>query len=308
MTAGGFYPEERRFVEELSKHFTRTAYLNGIGVRGFRPHQLAAIVKRLRHTHEPGRRGQTIDIRSLLIIPERRAARALNVRWLERQLRRIAMPSPDRWAIWTRVPSKELVAAIDRIPFGCVVYEPIDSYADHPGFSTSERKRIRSGEAMIIKRAPVIAAADTVARRLRSAAGGCHWLPLGMDGRAARNVAAKPRLPTVIGRPRLLVIGTLDWRIDLPLIENLAIRRPEWHLVLAGPEVSRFPKEVKSLANIHFLGPIPTDQSAAVIADCDVALIPYKLTPWTIASLPLKVFDYLAAGKPVVCTQLPELS
>jgi glycosyltransferase involved in cell wall biosynthesis len=44
-----------------------------------------------------------------------------------------------------------------------------------------------------------------------------------------------------------------------------------------------------------------------VIADCDVALIPYRLTDWTSACLPIKVFEYLAEGKPVIATPLPEL-
>jgi hypothetical protein len=53
---------------------------------------------------------------------------------------------------------------------------------------------------------------------------------------------------------------------------------------------------------------VPADRVHAVIADCEVALIPYRLTDWTSACLPVKVFDYLAEGKPVVATPLPELS
>lgn len=305
MSSAQFYPEERRFVEELSVHFDRMVYLNGIGLRGLRLHQVSAIVRRLRRTSEKSEQLQHLEHRTLLIVPERKVMQLINIKWLRSQLRRLAHPAPGEWAIWIRFPSKELVAAIEGIPFSRVVYEPIDPYADHPSFSRGERKRVLAAEARLTQRATVIASARTVSERLGIAGGGCYWLPLGMD---ELSQASDLGLPDAIGRPRLLVIGSLDWRIDQRLIAQIAQSHPEWQLVLAGPQVVKFNKDVKAFRNIHFLGPIPTDRAASVIADCDVALIPYCLTDWTRASLPLKAFDYLSSGKPVVSTALPELS
>ena len=64
---------------------------------------------------------------------------------------------------------------------------------------------------------------------------------------------------------------------------------------------------LRRLPNAHFIGPVEHDQVPGVIAACDVCLIPYRLNEQTRHVNPLKVYEYLAGGKPVVATPLPEL-
>jgi len=116
---------------------------------------------------------------------------------------------------------------------------------------------------------------------------------------------------TDLPRPVLGVIGGINAKLDLTLLAKLAERRPVWSLALVGPlsyglddgQVTR----LRALRNVHFLGPVPPERVPATIAACDVCLIPYRLNEQTRHVNPLKVYEYLAAGKPVVGTALPEL-
>jgi glycosyltransferase involved in cell wall biosynthesis len=96
--------------------------------------------------------------------------------------------------------------------------------------------------------------------------------------------------------------------MDESLLYALARRRPEWQLILAGPRRRPWGDHLIRLSNVHWLGRITADRVRSVIADCDVTLIPYRLTEWTNACVPVKVFEYLAESKPVIATPLPELN
>jgi glycosyltransferase involved in cell wall biosynthesis len=185
------------------------------------------------------------------------------------------------------------------------VYEPIDSYAAAQDLSPAESHRIVQSERVLIRRAMVISGALGLAERFRTAPGGSHWLPFCHDltGRLdGKGVGA------AIARPRLCVVGEFDWRVDEALLCQLAARHPEWQLVMAGPRRRAWGELLTGFANVHWLGRIPTSRVRPVIADCDITLIPYRLTDWTQTCLPVKVFEYLAEAKPVVATPLPELS
>jgi glycosyltransferase involved in cell wall biosynthesis len=293
-------PEEGRFVEELATHVPRLRYLRGIGIKGLRLHQLRSLPSRIGALGGPGKGG------GLLILPFRTGpARHLNVRWVRRQLLRLTDGQPNDWMLWTRFPSPELVEAVDSLPFAGIVYEPIDSYAAAEYLSVAERHRIVQAETDLVRRASVVAGSLALAERFRDAGGGSQWIPFGHDlnRRCGGEGIREP-----VGRPRLCVVGGFDWRMDESLLYALARRRPEWQLILAGPRRRPWGDHLIRLSNVHWLGRITADRVRSVIADCDVTLIPYRLTEWTNACVPVKVFEYLAESKPVIATPLPELN
>lgn len=99
--------------------------------------------------------------------------------------------------------------------------------------------------------------------------------------------------------------GLIDERIDFKLIEYLAGRHPDWSIVLIG-EIVTEPDFAGRIPNVHFLGPKPYEQLPHYSQVFRVAIIPYKITRLTLNISPLKLLEYLAAGKPVVSTDLPE--
>jgi len=112
--------------------------------------------------------------------------------------------------------------------------------------------------------------------------------------------------------PILMFIGTLDYRLDCDLLAGLATQRPQWQLVLVGP-VRRYLlakpelQRLGALPNVFMLGEKPIDLTPDYLYHADVSLIPYHLTESTRTMFPWKVYEHLAAGKPIVATALPEL-
>jgi hypothetical protein len=234
----------------------------------------------------------------------RRLARRFNADWLRRQLTKMMGKTAAEWTVWIRFPSPELVDAICQMQGIQVVYEPIDLYSAAEDLTVEQAQSICEAEARLIRRATVVTGGRQLAERFREAEGGSHWLPFGTDlhQRATdRGVSAR------IARPRLGLVGCLDWRVDEYLLVTIMTEHPDWQLILAGPRIHPWGSRLKRLPNVQWFGRIPAERVRSVIRACDVTLIPYRLTDWTRHCLPVKVFEYLAEGKPVVATPLPEL-
>ena len=115
-----------------------------------------------------------------------------------------------------------------------------------------------------------------------------------------------------LARPVLGFAGNfLRGKVDLDLIDDLAAQLETGSLVLAGPaadtDVAARLRKTASQANVVWLGPVDYDALPSVVAAFDVGLIPYLENTYTRSCFPLKLFEYLAAGKPVVASGLPEL-
>ncbi len=93
-------------------------------------------------------------------------------------------------------------------------------------------------------------------------------------------------------------------RLDIELIRYLAQERPEWNIVLVGPEDESFKSSVlHALPNIYFTGSKPAIELPRYIHSFDVCINPQLLNQMTIGNYPRKIDEYLAAGKPVVATK-----
>ena len=110
-------------------------------------------------------------------------------------------------------------------------------------------------------------------------------------------------------RPVIGSIGVLDpARFDTELIVYLAKAHPEWSIVLVGPARSEMDcAPLRRIPNIYLLGNRPIPELPYYLKGMDVTLIPYALNEATMGIYPLKLQEYLAAGKPVVAPPLPAL-
>jgi glycosyltransferase involved in cell wall biosynthesis/2-polyprenyl-3-methyl-5-hydroxy-6-metoxy-1,4-benzoquinol methylase len=108
------------------------------------------------------------------------------------------------------------------------------------------------------------------------------------------------------GSPTLMYIGALwgDW-FDWDLLILTAKSYPTAKVVVIGDYHGQCPE---NLPNLHFLGLKPQSELPKYLAYADVTLIPFKISELTQAVNPLKVFEYLAMGIPVVSTSLNEVS
>lgn len=103
--------------------------------------------------------------------------------------------------------------------------------------------------------------------------------------------------------------GNMDpHRIDYELLKSVALQHPEKHLVLVGPVNSGEPDQIglTRMPNVHFTGGKHISELPAYLQHFDVVLIPFKLNKLTASIYPLKINEYLAAGKPVVSASFSE--
>lgn len=135
----------------------------------------------------------------------------------------------------------------------------------------------------------------------------------GVDQAAFESASRLPAAPSVaaLPSPRVGMAGNLNDRIDWDLLEALARARPGWSfavvgpLYLAGAATEAAVERLRALPNVRFTGGVAPEDLPAMIAGFDVGLVLYRPGAGTLGINPLKLYQYLAAGKPVVATPLP---
>jgi glycosyltransferase involved in cell wall biosynthesis len=111
------------------------------------------------------------------------------------------------------------------------------------------------------------------------------------------------RLP----RPRLGYYGVIDERLDTVLLAEVARLRPSWQIVMVGPVVKIDVADLPRAPNLHYLGGRSYEELPDYVAGWDVALMPFARNRSTRYISPTKTPEYLAAGKPVVSTPIPDV-
>jgi len=113
-----------------------------------------------------------------------------------------------------------------------------------------------------------------------------------------------------VSKPRIGYVGALQsLRLDMDLLYHIATARPDWNLILVGPEDKEFrASSLHNLPNVIFTGSKSFEQLPAYINSFDVCLNPQLLNEVTIGNYPRKIDEYLAVGKPVVATKTDAMS
>ncbi|MBC7553568.1 MAG: glycosyltransferase [Taibaiella sp.] len=120
----------------------------------------------------------------------------------------------------------------------------------------------------------------------------------------------RPKDMAGIAFPVVGYVGALQSiRLDITLLEGIASKRPDWNIVLVGPEDDSFKvSALHQMKNVVFLGAKPPESLPAYINSFDVCLNPQIVNEVTIGNYPRKIDEYLAMGKPVVATATEAMS
>jgi glycosyltransferase involved in cell wall biosynthesis len=108
-------------------------------------------------------------------------------------------------------------------------------------------------------------------------------------------------------RNKVGYVGSLNFWFDIDSVRLAARRHPEWEFTLIGRIESDEIWQLDSLPNIRLMGEVPYSTLRTHLQSLDVCIIPFKISPLTLATNPLKLYEYFACGHPVVSSSLPEV-
>ncbi|MFA6304726.1 MAG: glycosyltransferase [Patescibacteria group bacterium] len=253
--------------------------------------------------------GQTTKISDKLVIYSTILS-LFSVKKLYQQIANLAKSffNQEDFIIWSFYPLA--VNYFDQLEPTLKVFDAVDNWSEHPSLIRF-KNRLLDNYKIIDQKADIIFTVSNELENLFAHKEKIHWVPNGVDLKHFQKDF--PLINRDIGHiphPIIGYIGTIQERFDVDLVEYLAISNPEKSLVLVGPV---WQKEIKDqlakFKNVYFLGRKSYEASPMYIHQFEVGIIPHKIDKFIKSTNPMKIYDYLACGKPVVSTQslgLPE--
>jgi glycosyltransferase involved in cell wall biosynthesis len=310
----GNQTSKHHIVRQLLSRGSRVLYVENISMRSFGSEGARDFNKAWRVLRKFAG-GRTAPLPGLhcvapiyLPFPKLKVAAAINkvlVPWyLRRHLKALKMKSPVYLYF---MPTG--IRLQGRLGESVAAYYIVDNYA---AFADVEQSAMRDLEAEALKRADVVfATAQTLVNDRSALREDIIFSPHGVD---IEHFAAARREETVVPadmghlpKPRIGFMGSIPHdSVDLQLLVTLARARRDFQIVLFG----RPQTDISCLVaepNIHYLGPKKYEELPGYLKGLDVALIPFLVNDLTRDLNPIKLREYLAAGLPVVSTDLPAM-
>lgn len=243
-----------------------------------------------------------------------RVARRVNRHLLAMQIGALARSRGlSRPVLWVAIPTAaEMIGRLDE---SLVVYHVSDKYdantMDHATDPAAIRRlheqALDSADLIFYSGRKLFDEAERGRERshlLEQAVDFEHWsrVMAGAHGAGAEVAPEIERIP----RPRLGYFGAIEsWLVDQELIKRAARERPAWQWVFIGNKSRGL--EIEGLPNTHFIPPVAYDELPRYAAGFDVCVLPWETEQaFTSYGSAIKVREYLATGKPVVISPLPE--
>ena len=207
----------------------------------------------------------------------------------------------------------EFLPTLRGLPADLTVYEVRDDYAASTDDPRARRRVERAHRRMLASSDLVIAVSDRLVGDIRPVRPDVELTSVGVEREFFDVIDDSAALPALraLRRPRIGMIGNLNDRVNWDLVERLAGEHPEADLAIVGPvynagDMTRNAvRHLETLSNVRFLGAVEQSQIPSTIAAFDVCLIPYRISEAVERINPLKLYQYLAGGKPVVSTAIP---
>ncbi|WP_026487367.1 glycosyltransferase [Caldanaerobius polysaccharolyticus] len=210
---------------------------------------------------------------------------------------------------WMYLPNN--VDLLKYVKYSYLVYDCVDKHSEFSGLINKEL--VEQYERELCEKSNVVfATAETLYESVKSYNPNTYLIPNGADfdlfnSAYTQNLEKPEEFLNIKGRVLGYVGVIRDW-VDIDLIDYIASRREDWSIVLIGPvgndvDITR----LRSKQNVHFLGARKQQELPRYIKYFDVCLNVFKVNELTKNVSPLKLYEYMATGKPIVSTRMPHV-
>jgi glycosyltransferase involved in cell wall biosynthesis len=239
-------------------------------------------------------------------LPRRRMER-FQASWLRRALERERLCAPTLAIVtsarWTRI--------LRGVEFDALVYDRNDEPDVLRGWLSREEYAAREAE-LLDRTQLLVSPSRALLERGREGRSGlaARLIPNGVDTEAFLKRRSLP-VPELDGerRPIAGFIGTLAWFTDVELLVEAAVANPDVYFPIVGPVQGGVDVSLlEARENISLWGEVPHERVPSIVGRFDVCLVPFRAGPVSDSLCPVKFFEYLCLGKPIVSTPMPELA
>ncbi len=202
----------------------------------------------------------------------------------------------EKRILWSYFPL--YASCFSDLPNDIIVFEAVDDWRAHPAYRKYIKVLARNYFLIAKKSDCIFTVSEHLKNHLFYDHKNTRWIPNGVDAESIDRAPLRNK-KTTIG-----YVGTIQSRVDFDLVCFLAKSKKDKQFVFVGPvwkdaEAHR----VSACGNVIFTGPVPNNELRHYLSTFDVAIIPHKINELTASMNPMKFYEYLAAGLPVVATQ-----
>jgi glycosyltransferase involved in cell wall biosynthesis len=199
---------------------------------------------------------------------------------------------------------------IKKFKWNLKIYHASDSFEECSNTRNKEKLRVR--EAFVSRNSDtIICVSKKLFESKKDLYNEVHYLPHGVDFEKFNEASKKGQYLEQlqnISHPVAGYFGTLTGCNDIELLEYCAVNLPEVTFVFAGQITGGDYTILTSLPNTLFLGKVSYEDVPKLCSVFDVCLLPWKMDKWIANCNPLKLFEYMAAGKPIVSVPIDEVA
>ncbi len=190
-------------------------------------------------------------------------------------------------------------------------YDCSDEYGEFPGLK-ADKGMLREAEKELLRAVDLVFCSSVGLMKAKALDNrNTFLLPNGVDHallQDGHSVMETPREMRDIIKPIIGYVGTIGEWFDFDTVVALAQNRRDWSFVLIGPLTSgHYASLLQKASNIYWWGEKTSEELSSYVEVFDVCTIPFKVNDFTMKIYPTKFHQYLAAGKPVVSSPLPDL-
>lgn len=292
--------------QHLAKHLAERYdfyYVQPLGLRKLKLSDFARILQRLFGFFRRNGLASKVNVKNPIFIPfllPNKLAQKLNVWLLVKQLKKIA---DDETILWITSPVSIMPMLLPRLKHKVLIYEMMDDYEK---FHVYLRQEIARTELLLIAQADLIIATSQVLLEKAKALSqnkNCVLVSNGVEYDFFAN--SQLRMPVELHAMKKIAgyVGSIDTWMDFMTVEFIAKKRQDIDFVFIGPvKVKNIPKVI----NLHFIGARDYATLPNYLQAFSVCLLPFMPGEFADSINPVKLYEYLACGKPIVLNDMRE--